>query len=141
MTQLSFLCLNNNQFKRQLIPWVNSKETQVSSYDKSGVYRIGSLKNSNAKYYTSKQLNWANEKLSILGITISNNMLQDNYPNIVNMIKDILYSWHFRGLSLLGKVIMLNALVGPLFVYKINVSPLLPDEIINAVNKMLKKYL
>ena len=30
-------------------------------YEKSTVYRIGSLKKSNAKYYTSKELAWTNE--------------------------------------------------------------------------------
>ena len=41
------------------------------NYDKTNIYRIGSLKNSDAKLYTAKEFNWTNADIDILGIKIS----------------------------------------------------------------------
>ena len=40
------------------------------NYDKSNVYRIGSLKNSNARMYTIKTLMWTNDPIKVLGTNI-----------------------------------------------------------------------
>ena len=41
------------------------------NYDNSSMYRIGSLKNTNAKLYTQKKFSWTNEPIVILGVTIA----------------------------------------------------------------------
>ena len=41
------------------------------SYDKTTMYRIGSLANSNATLYTSRKVNWSNDFVNTLGIDIS----------------------------------------------------------------------
>ena len=78
------------------------------NYDKSPVHRIGSLKNSNARLYTSKELNWTSEKIYVPGIEIVNwnELIQGNYGNMMQKIKDILFAWRYRGLSLIGKIIV-----------------------------------
>ena len=40
------------------------------NYDKTTVYRMGSLKDSNAVLYTQKNLNWTNIGVNVLGIYI-----------------------------------------------------------------------
>ena len=60
------------------------------NYDKGNVYRIGSLKNSKAKLYTSKTLNWTNETITVLGIDIIHDMNKltiNNYELIVEKAK------------------------------------------------------
>ena len=38
------------------------------NYDKTELLRIGSLKNSNARLYTQRQLKWTNETVKLLGV-------------------------------------------------------------------------
>ena len=84
------------------------------NYDKSTVYRLGSLRNSDAIYYTTKQLIWTNDSINVLGIEIDHNpvnMLKHNYDTIIDKVTLIFQSWHNRELSLLGKTMLINALV------------------------------
>ena len=89
------------------------------NYDKSTVYRLGSLRNSDAIFYTTKQLIWTNDSINVLGIEIDHNsvnMLKHNYDTIIDKVKLIFQSWHNRELSLLGKTMLINAMVGSLCV-------------------------
>ena len=43
------------------------------SYEKTTVYRLGSLKHSNARLYTRFPLQWSNQPLKVLGIYITPN--------------------------------------------------------------------
>ena len=51
------------------------------SYDKTVIYRIGSIQNTEVKLYTQKNLNWTNESFKLLEIEMSNDkqMSQINY--------------------------------------------------------------
>ena len=42
------------------------------SYEKTTMYRIGSLSGSNAKFYTPCKIKWSNDYINTLGIDISN---------------------------------------------------------------------
>lgn len=55
------------------------------NYDKTSVYRIGSIANSSATLYTIRPLAWTNVPINILGVTVSNDMaVQDeNYSSII----------------------------------------------------------
>ena len=46
------------------------------SYDKSTVYRIGSLKDSNVKFYSACKLQWTNKPFKVLGIYLTTNTLE-----------------------------------------------------------------
>ena len=48
------------------------------NYDKTMIYRIGSLKNSQAKLYVSRKFQWTSEPLTILGVSISNDEIDDH---------------------------------------------------------------
>ena len=113
------------------------------NYEKSNVHHIGALKNTDVKIITSKELNWTNEILSFLGIDIVNkdDIIEINYKEILSKSKDIMMAWEHRGLSLMGKVVMLNAFVGPLYVYKMNVLPLIPETILTSMEDEINKFL
>ena len=76
------------------------------SYDKTTLYRIGSLRYSNASMYDMEQFKWSNEDITVLGVTISHedDMVIKNYGTLVNKTKNILNTWGNRNLSLMGKV-------------------------------------
>ena len=114
------------------------------NYDKSNVYRIGSLKNSDAKLYTTKTLNWTNESISILGIDITyanKDMSNLNYSKIIEKIRSITSTWNKRDPSLFGRVMIVNQLIASLFVYKMNVLLDIPDYILDQANKIIADFL
>ena len=94
------------------------------NYEKSNVFRIGALKDTDVKIYTTKQLAWTNDLIKVLGVNISHDkqiQIESNYEHMLDKIQTIFKAWQNRGLSLLGNTMLVNTLVGSLFVYKMNV--------------------
>ena len=112
------------------------------SYDKTTLYRIGSLRHSNAKLYDIDQFKWSNEDITVLGVTIAHeDLIEKNYGDIVQKVKTVLGAWHNRGLTLLGKVQVVNTLVASLFVYKMSVLPQIPEGIVKNVDNIVRQFL
>ena len=77
------------------------------SYEKTILYRIGSLQHSNAKMYTGRQMNWTNESINVLGVDIHQSeitTMQENYNSTMQKVRNVLNMWQNRDVSLLGKV-------------------------------------
>ena len=75
------------------------------NFEKSLVYRIGTLKDTGVIVQTSQKFRWMNDLINILGIDVCadhNTMVWKNYKGIVEKSKDILKDWknrvvkHFR---------------------------------------------
>ena len=99
------------------------------SYEKTSIYRIGSLQNSNARFFSNRKVNWINTPLNILGIYVSHDWdecLKLNYEPLITKTRDILNVWKLRNLTLLGKIQIVNSLIASLFVYRMNVLPQIP---------------
>ena len=112
------------------------------SYDKTVLYRIGSLRHSNAMLYNIDQVAWSNEDINVLGVTIAHdNLTQKNYVNIQEKVKTILSSWEHRGLTLMGKVLVVNTLIASLFVYKMMVLPNMPKNTVKNVENEIRHFL
>ena len=114
------------------------------NYDKTQIYRIGSLKRSNAMFFTQEKLKWTNDSIEVLGVKIDHddeNVLRMNYQTIVPKVKNVLKSWSSRSLSLLGKVCIVNSLIASLFVYKMMVLPRIPDDIVQQVEASINLFL
>ena len=106
------------------------------NYDKTTVYRIGSLKNSDAKIYTQPMLRWSNDPIEILGVKVSTNtneLLHLNYDSIIQKVIGTFTNWRKRNLSLYGKVLITNTLVASLFVYKMYTLPMIDNKIEQTV--------
>ena len=113
------------------------------NYDKTSIYRIGSLKNSNATLYTQKPLNWTNEPVNILGVWIDhseNEIIKLNYESLVQKTGIVLNSWSNRNLSLVGKVQVVNALVASLYVYRMSAIPSPTTTFFNKIQTMCNKF-
>ena len=67
-------------------------------------------------------------------------MLLENYQDNNQQVQNVTGSWIYRGLSIYGMLIMLNALVGSLLVCKMNVLRLIPQNIIDAVYTTIRNY-
>ena len=113
------------------------------NYDKTCVYRMGSLKDGSAKFYTEKQITWTNQPVNILGITVhhSGNVMELNYGPIIKKAEGILNAWKKRSLSLEGKIMVINTLVASLFVYPMMVLPTITMTYIRKMESMIRDYL
>ena len=118
----------------------------IINYDKTTLYRVGSLKNTNARYYSTHKLNWTSDKINVLGVDITNDndnkrLLELNYNPIIEKTRAILQSWTHRNLSLVGKVNVINTLVASLYVYKMQVLPYMLPSQIKCIEDMCQRYL
>lgn len=75
------------------------------NYDKTTLYRIGSIANSNARLYTEREVQWTNDPVNVLGVLVSNNtteLYSENFENICTKTDAVLRSWAHRSLTLTG---------------------------------------
>ena len=99
------------------------------NYDKTMVYHIGLLKNSDARFYSTKNLNWTNEPIKVLGIWIAHSREKRiglNLDPLIERTESPLKLWTNRDLSLGGKIFVINSLLASMYVYKFNVLSNIP---------------
>ena len=113
------------------------------SYDKTTLYRIGSLAKSDARLITPKGVNWSNDFINTLGVTISadKRVMKSNFSMVIAKMKTVANMWYYRNLTLLGKVLLINSLMSSLFVYKMQVLPLISDQEIHEIEAIMKEFL
>ena len=116
----------------------------VVSYEKTVLYRIGSLQNTNAKLYTRKNFTWSNDTFTLLGLQINADeyeMITINYDNILLKLIDISENWIHRDLTIMGRVLLINTLMESLYVYKGSVLPDLTDRQIKLIEDGVRRFL
>ena len=113
------------------------------SYEKTSLYRVGSLVGSNAQMYTSKQLNWTDVNISTLGIEISTDgtIVSHNFDVIIEKMRSVMDNWYNRSLSLMGKIMIINTLMGSLFVYKMIALLNMSQNQVKTMNKLILEFL
>lgn len=115
------------------------------NYDKTTLYRMGSIAKSNAKIYTARAFQWTNIPPNILGVNImkynDKDILNENFMPILDKTKCIINQWSNRNLSLSGKVLVVNTLVASLFVYKMSVLPNVSYDVILEFERIINLYL
>lgn len=116
----------------------------VVNYNKTNIYRIGSLKNSNAKLYTGKPFVWTNDPIKILGVTIASDideMQNLNLEAALEKMWNVCSIWFDRQLSLSGRVILVNNLMASLFVHKLTVLSTIQLKHIKKYEHILRRFL
>ena len=113
------------------------------SYEKTTLYRVGSLRNTEAKVYTTKPFAWSNDPLVSLGLTINTDgSLPDcNAMEILQKVRSTCNTWYNRQLSLMGKILVINTLLGSLFVYKLMAMMSLTQEQIKEFEGVVHQFL
>ena len=77
------------------------------------------------------------------GILVDNDVesiTQENYDMILKKAENVANSWTNRGLTLIRKVLVINSLIGSLFVYRMNVLLNMSDQMIRRFYEMVNKY-
>ena len=111
-------------------------------YEKTTLYRIGSLRHSSAILYNMTQLTWSNTDINVLGITISHeDIVAKNYDKILAKMKKVTTAWYNRNLTLMGRVQVVNTLVASLLVYPMMVLPQIPDQIVKKMDNIIREFL
>ena len=112
------------------------------SYDKTTLYRIGSLRHSDAQMYNMDTYAWSNKDINVLGVTIAHdNLVEKNYDVVITKVKSTLNAWYNRGLSLIAKVQVVNTLIASLFVYKMMVLPSIPEIVVKRIDNLIREFL
>ena len=128
----------------EVLDWFQKNTGFSVNYDKTQIYRIGSLKNSHDKLISQKNLKWTNEPINVLGINIARSndqQLKLNYSPICVKVRNIFKRWARRRLSLFGKIKIVNTLVASLFVYKMMVLPNMKEDVIKGIEKEIEKFI
>ena len=88
-----------------------------TSYEKTKIFRLGAIKNTQKTLPLSRKFCWSNEKITALGIVLSaENIMAKNYKSVVLKAKNIMRAWRMCNLTLCGKITLINSLIGSLFV-------------------------
>ena len=113
------------------------------SYEKTTIYRIGSLLDSNAQLYTQKNLQWSNDSIQLLGTAIACDGSEDgsNWNDIIEKVRKTCNKWANRRATLTGKILILNALIGSLFVYKMSIMCNLSENRIVQIERMIHDFI
>ncbi len=115
------------------------------NYNKTEVLRIGSIRDSNARFYTTKPLKWSDTgSLTLLGVTISvdrNVLIDINYVQLIEKIKDKINLWSRRKLTIFGRILIIKTLLFSQLIYKMNVLPSLSDSCVKKLKDMFANFL
>ena len=113
------------------------------SYEKTSLYRIGSIHKSNAQFYMSQNLHWSDEDIYLLGVHIAcdGSTVDKNFQEVLSKVKSTLSNRYNRTATLLGKVLIVKSLIGSLFVYKTTTMSNLSSEQIKCVEKEISNFL
>lgn len=96
------------------------------NYDKTEVLRLGSLRNTDAKFYSTLPLKWSDGPVRILGMQISgsyDDTVQMNYTDILEKVQNLVNVWSTRMLTPIGKICVVNTLINSQVIYKLQSLP------------------
>ena len=114
------------------------------NYDKTEILRIGSLKNSDAKLYTQKNLKWTNNPAVLLGINVGTNLediTKQHFEKLITKIENITKIWLSRQLTLLGRIVIVKMLLASQFIYSFSVLPSPVPEQMKKIDSILFEHL
>ena len=116
-----------------------------ANFDRTTIFRVGALKGTTRKLKLTKDFKWANGNIDTLGMVINIMDLRDleelNFERIIEKAQGILEVWSNQNSMLFGKIETINALVGSLFVCKMQNLPLMSKSLIAKIKQLLSKYI
>ena len=112
--------------------------------EKTTIYRIGSLKNSSARYYTQAAFAWDDPPIFTLGIHVTtdiHDMCRLNMIPVLQNIENTLCNWMNRELTLTGRVRIVNTLVESKLVYRMSVLPFIDQQMISTLHEVILEFI
>ena len=76
-------------------------------------------------------------------MTNADNCAEINYEMVIDKLKEVYESWAYRAplLSLMGRIVIVNALMESLFVYKLTVLPNIPETMCKRINSIISEFI
>ena len=113
------------------------------SYDKTTMYRVGSLFGSEAMLYTQQNFRWSSGPMSLLGVKINcdGSMCQANFDEVFKKVRNTCNVWINRKATLFGKILILNTLIGSMFVYKLSTMMYLTDKQVEKIENLFREFI
>ena len=111
------------------------------SYEKTTLYRIGSIANSEAKIYTQKELNWSNDVINTLGFELRHKDIEKNLDAVMLKMESVSQMWYYRQLTLTGKVLIVNSLIGSLYVYKMQLLHAISNQHFQEIEACIQNFI
>ena len=111
--------------------------------EKTVIYRIGTIRGSNAKYYTQAAYAWDDPPIKTLGIEITTDVMDLTQINMIPVLKSIretLHCWQQRQLTLTGRVLVINTLVESKLVYRLSILPFLDNKWVEEFQQCIISY-
>ena len=114
------------------------------NFEKSVAYKLGPLRDTDAKFYTLKPMLWSDGPVKILGVYVHPNwniMHELNYDDALKKIASILTKWSHRSLSLTGKITVINSLISSLLVNKFMAIPTPKMTFFNEYKRLITQFI
>ena len=114
------------------------------NFEKSTAFLLGPLRDTDAKFYTMKQLYWSDGPVKILGIYFHPDwmiMHKENYENALTKINTIINKWTNRSLSIPGKITIINSLIASQLVYKFMSIPSPNEQFFKEYKRIILEFL
>ena len=112
------------------------------SYDKTTVYRVGSISDSLAKFYTVRAVKWTNNPVNTLGVELRQYAdLEKNFDGVMNKLEVVSKMWYYRSLTLVGKVTIVNSLMSSLFVYRLQNIANVTKDFYDKYEQVIKSFI
>ncbi len=112
--------------------------------DKTEIFPIGSLKNTDANLYNKHDVKWSPNCVKALGIHITHDrqaLIHLNYDPLKIKVENIIKIWSQRNLTIYGKVAIIKAFLQSQLVYQLTVLPAPPKDFFQVLEKLLFKFL
>ena len=133
------LFLRNKIVVEEVIKTLTDIKTNIGlkvNYDKSSIHCIADA----TPFKCSKPIIWDPGGTCILGVNVFDDP-QQGYQEILDKIHVVTQAWYYRQLSLKGKVVLINALMGSFFVYHMQVAPNPSQNIIKEYETIVHQFL
>ena len=104
---------------------------------------IGSMAGKNKKLFPERNFRWPENKVKVLGVWISTNhniMLNLNFREKVDTIRNVLGCWKYRRLTLLRKILVIKSLAASQLTY-IQAPLVTNHRIISEINDLFYSFL
>ena len=114
-----------------------------TNFEKTTIFRVGNIRKQNHKYKVEKKFNWSDQGIYSLGMILdqSEEALKQNFSETMAKVSGILKTWKSRQLTLIGKIQVLNSLVGSLFTYKMQCLPCITENQALQLNGLLEDFI
>ena len=106
------------------------------NYEKSSIHCVGGAQ----VVQVNQNFEWSNEKPCILGVNtaVDHNLA---FEEIVNKMENVANRWYNQSLTLMGKILVVNMLMGSLFVYKMFTYATLSTHVLAKFYDVVNKFI